>query len=189
MVAELVCTDKDECVDAFLEFLDACHGLQLTAAAFAFHRHGDDAHGEDAFIFGQLGHDRGCTGACSATHTGGDKQHLGVVIQEGFDLVAAHLGSFTPDVGVVAGAEFTLAEVHGGLHTAFQQRLVVGVAQDEVDALDAFFHHVVDGIATAATHTDDFDIVGLFCVDELEHLAAIVDISVVFCHSCWIFKD
>ena len=42
--------------------------------------------------------------------------------------------------------------------------------------MDAFFHHVVDSVAAAATYTDDFDVVGLVCIYEFEHLAAIVDI-------------
>ena len=45
---------------------------------------------------------------------------------------------------------------------------MVGVAEDEVDALDTFLHHVVDGIATATAHADDFDIVGFLYADGLE---------------------
>ena len=81
LVAELVGADEDKGVDALFEFLDARQGLQFTATAFTFHRHGDDAHSEDTFLLGQLGHNRCRTRARAATHTSGDEQHLGVVIQ------------------------------------------------------------------------------------------------------------
>ena len=61
---------------------------------------------------------------------------------------------------------------------------MVGVAEDEVDTLDAFFHHVVDGIASTTAYSDNLDIVGLLCVDGLKHhIVAVVDIRIVFCHS------
>ena len=189
MVAELVCTDKNERVNALLELLDARQGLQFATSAFTFHRHGDDTHGQDTLVLGQLGHDRCRTSACAATHTGGDKQHLGVVIQERFNFATAHLGGFTSNVGVVAGTEFALAKVHGSLHLALQQSLMVGVAKDEVNPLNALFHHVVDSVAATATHTNDFDVVGLCLIDGFEHLAvAVVDICVVFCHNFECFK-
>ncbi len=70
----------------------------------------------------------------------------------------------------------------GGLHVALQQRLVVGVAKDEVDTLNAFLHHVVDGIASATAHADDLDIVGLLHTDGLEQLVAFVMRCIIFCH-------
>ena len=51
-----------------------------------------------------------------------------------------------------------------------QKGLIVGVAKDKVNTLNAFFHHVVDGIAAATTHSDDLDIVWLFYSNGLEHL-------------------
>ncbi len=182
LVAEFVGADEDERVDAFLQLFDARHGLQFAAAAFAFHGHGDDADGEDAFVFGDFGHDGGCSSARAATHAGGDEEHLGVFVHQGLEFIAAHLGGFATDVGVVAGAQVALAEVHGGLDFAFQQGLVVGVAQDEIDALDAFFHHVVDGVASTTSHTDDFDIVRFVNIDGSEHLVMMQG-CVVFCHS------
>ena len=188
MVAQFVSADENEGVDAFLEFVDACQSLQLAATAFAFHRHGDDAHGEDAFLLGHLGHHRSRTSSSATTHTSGDKQHLGVVVHQCFNLVAAHLSGFAADVGVVACTQLALAEVNRGLHTALQQGLVVGVAEYEVDALDAFLPHVVDGIATTATDTDDFDIVGLLHVNRLEQLVLGVWVHhVIFCHSVSVF--
>ena len=188
MVAQLVGADKDEGVNAFLQLVDARQSLQLAATAFALHWHGDDAHGENAFLLGHLGHHRSSTCSRATTHTSGDKQHLGIVVHQCLNLVTAHFGSFTADVGVVACTQLALAEVNRGLHTALQQGLVVGVAEYEVDALDAFLHHVVDGITTTATDTDDFDIVGFLHVNRLEQLVLCVWVHhVIFCHSVSVF--
>ena len=168
LVTQLVGADEDERVDAFLELVDACQSLQLAATAFSLHRHGDDTHGEDAFVFGQLGHHGSGTCSSATTHTCGDEQHLGFIIEQGFNLVSAHLGGFATDVRVVAGTQFTLPKVNGGLHIALQQGLMVSVAKDEIDTLYAFLHHVVDGIAAATAHTDDFNVVRLFHTDGLE---------------------
>ncbi|MNJ81483.1 hypothetical protein D3C77_803170 [compost metagenome] len=37
------------------------------------------------------------------------------------------------------------------------QRLGIGVGTDELHALDAAAHHVVDGVTATTAHTDDFD--------------------------------
>ena len=188
LVAQLVGTDEDESVDAFLQFLDACQSLQLATTAFSFHGHGYDAHGEDAFVLSQFGDHGRSTRTRSTAHTSGDKQHLGVVVQKGFNLVAAHLGGLATDVGVVAGTQFALAEVDRRLDLALQEGLIVGVAKDKVNALNAFFHHVVDGVAATTSHADDFDVVWLFHSNGLEHLVLRVDVCVIFCHNLLFFR-
>jgi hypothetical protein len=77
------------------------------------------------------------------------------------DLLQALLGGAAADVGVRAGAEALgqrVAELDlVGSHVGVE-RLHVGVAHDELDAVEVAADHGVDGVATAPTDADDEDL-------------------------------
>jgi hypothetical protein len=76
------------------------------------------------------------------------------------DLVAAFLGCLSADLGVRAGTQAArkiLADMNGLVCIGHQQRLVVGVDGDELNALDAGLDHAVDCICAAAADTHDAD--------------------------------
>ena len=50
-----------------------------------------------------------------------------------------------------------LADVDRLVGVRHQQSLAIGVDGDELDALDAGLDHTVDGVGSAAAHSDDFD--------------------------------
>ena len=62
---------------------------------------------------------------------------------------------------------FVTAGMGGGTGTGATP-VIAKIAKDEIDTLYAFLHHVVDGIAAATAHTDDFNVVRLFHTDGLE---------------------
>ena len=123
------------------------------------------------------------TGAGAASHTSGDEKHLGVFVKELVDVVFAHFGRFTAFGGVVARSEVALAQMQLGFHVAFRQGLVIGVAEDEVDSLYAFLHHVVDGIAATTANANDLDVIGHHGSHGLEQFVVVVLIFhiLVFC--------
>jgi hypothetical protein len=59
--------------------------------------------------------------------------------------------AFLPTAGELA------ADVQLDVGVAHQQRLRVGVDRDELDALEPYLDHPVDGVDAAATDADDLD--------------------------------
>ena len=49
------------------------------------------------------------------------------------------------------------AQLDAGGHRGRLEGLIVRVADDEVDTVDALLVHVVDGVGAASTDTDDLD--------------------------------
>ena len=53
---------------------------------------------------------------------------------------------------------------------------MVGVAEYEIHALNAFFHHVVDRVAAAAAHAYDLDVVGPVLCYWFKHFLHVVGV-------------
>ena len=151
--------DDDQGVHPGAQVLDAPLGLLHTAAALEVEGLGHHAHGEDAQLLGDVGHDGGRAGAGAAAHTGGDEDHVGLLQHLG-DLVAALLGGLAAHLGVAARA-LALGELLTDLYLVGRggifQRLLVRIHGDKVHALHAGAHHAVDYIAAAAAHADHLD--------------------------------
>ena len=121
---------------------------------------GDDAYGEDVHLAGRLGDDGCCTGPGAAAHSGGDEDHAGLVADQFFDLFQRFDGGVAANIGKGACA---LASREGGAELDFYRNracvkgLGIGIAHDEIHALDAAVVHRVHRIRTAAAYADDFD--------------------------------
>ena len=108
---------------------------------------------------GDLGDDRRSAGAGAAALAGGDEHHVRA-LERLLDLVVALLGGGEADVRVGARAEALRqlrADVELDVGVGHQQRLVVGVDADELDALEAGVDHPADGVGAAAADADDLD--------------------------------
>ena len=148
------------------EFLDAGFGLLAATVAFEAEGTGYDSHDENFLVFvvfeidafGNLSYDRCCTGAGAATHTGCDEEHLGVVADGFANIVGFGFSGLAGSFGLVAGAQSQVAEGYFVGYRRGIEGLHISVADDEVDSFDAFFKHVVDGIAATAADTDHLDV-------------------------------
>ena len=149
----------DQGVDGLLQLVDAGFGEPHAALALELEGLGHDADGEDAHVAGRAGHDRGRARAGAAAHAGGDEHHVraGEVVA---DLVDDLLGGGAADFRLRAGAE-ALGHLHAHLDDpvglGHGQRLRVGVADDELAALQAELDHVVDGVAAGAADAEHGD--------------------------------
>ena len=163
---EFVVIDDKDGVDMLAELHDAGFGLLAAAASLGAERKGDDGDHEDflgVVVFevdalGDLGDDGSCAGAGAAAHTGGNKEHLGVMSYGIADFIGLVQGGLTGTLGLVAGSEAEVAQRNLVGHGRGIEGLHVGVADDEVNALDALAEHVVHGVAAATADTDDFDV-------------------------------
>ena len=127
--------------------------------AFELERLGHDADGEDAFLARGAGDDGCGTGAGAAAHAGGDEGHVAAGEMR-LDVGHGLFGGGRADVGLGAGAEAfgdMGAHLDAALGARAQQRLGVGVGDDELDAAQARGDHVVDGVAARSAHTEHGD--------------------------------
>ncbi len=156
---QVLVRDDDQRVDALLKLVDAVLGHPHAAGALEVEGLGHHAHGEDAKLAGRAGHHRGSARASAAAHAGGDEHHVraGQVIA---DLVDHLFGGGAADFRLGAGAE-ALGHRHAHLHHAVRlgerERLGIRVGHHELHAVKARHDHVVDGVATGATHTEHRD--------------------------------
>ena len=151
--------DHDQRVHELLQFLDAALGHAHAAVAFQAEGLGDDADREDAGLTHRAGDDRRSARAGAAAHAGGDEDH--VRARKLFhDLGHGFFGARAADFRLGASAEAfggggAELDAAGGL--GLGQGLGIGVGDHEVDAFQARFDHVVDGIAAGAAHAQHRD--------------------------------
>ena len=157
-LVQFLIVDDEEAVHVLLQLVDAVHGLGLGFVALVLERDGDDGDGEDAAVLRHLGDDRRGARARTAAHAGGDEEHLGTVVQHlGGNLVLGFQGGVAAFDRVRARAEALGAHLDLRGHFALEEGLGVGVADDEVAALDLLLVHVIHGVAATAAYADDLD--------------------------------
>ena len=155
-----------------LQRLDARFG-DLFALAFKRERLGHNSDRQHTHLARNFGDDRCRTGAGSATHAGGNKEHIGTLnqLRDAFTIFNCRLtthvrvGTRTQALGDRA------TQLHGHFCLIAFQRLRVGIGANEFHACHTVADHVVDCIAAAAPHTDHFDDrFRLLCIDNLNHV-------------------
>ena len=109
---------------------------------------------------GDACHNGSSTSTGTATHTSGDKHHLGVIIKEGCDLGFALLGSTACRLGDVTCTE-AMSRIRSQQDAVRHRRLVellpVGIEDNKRNTLNILHIHVVDGIVTATADTHHLD--------------------------------
>ena len=181
----LFVVDHQDSVDIFAHLLGAVERLENFLLPLEKEGDGDDADCQHTFLLGDTGNDRSGSRTCSATHTGGDEHHLGLVVEELGDLLGTFLGGQTGHFRVVSGSESVAADQHTVRHRGIVQGLAVGVDDYERDAFDVLAVHMADGVVAAAAYSDylyDDLIAGL--VNEIRVL-----VYIFACHECSFFKS
>ena len=146
---QILVRNDDQRVDEFFQLLDALFRDAQTALAFEGKRLRHDADGEDAHLARDPRDDGRRTRAGAAAHARGDEHHV-ALIEEAFDLVGAFFRRCPADIGTRSGAKALRqlsADLNPMLGFGVNQRLRVGVGDQEFDAFELRGDHVVDGIA------------------------------------------
>ena len=164
--AEFVIIDNDDGVDMLAELLDTSFGLIATTLAFEGEGASDDGHNKYLLVFivlevntlGYLGDDGRGAGASAATHTSGNKEHLGVVVQGILDVSGLIDGGLAGALGFVASTETKVTQRYLIGYGRGIEGFHVGIADNEVDAIDTLTVHMVNGIATTTTDTNDLNV-------------------------------
>ena len=185
-LAEAFVVDDEQSVHVLRHLLHAVERLVYLALALEAERYGDDTYGEDAHLLRYSCDDRCGTRSGSATHSCRDESHLGAVVEHFLDGVDAVLGSLTCLGGLVASTESLFAELQQYGHAGVAECLVVGVAENERDVVNALLVHVVDSVAATATYANGlYDGVLFFWCSEVHHCVCIVvwhgNVSVMLC--------
>ena len=134
--------------------------LTHTVGALEAEGLGDNTHGEDAGLVGQISHDGSCAGAGAAAHTGGDEHHIGA-FQDLGDGRAALLGGLLADLRLGACAHAAgqlLADLHLILADRLIQVLLIGVHGHKLHAVHTGTDHTVNNIIACTANTNDLDL-------------------------------
>lgn len=132
----------------------------FSLAAFKFEWRSDNAYRQYPELLGRPGDDRGSTCSCSPTHPSRNENHLGVGFQQLLYLFKALLRRSGANFGVGSGTESFCkrkAQLYLVLNGTGIECLSICIADHEIHSFDAFFEHMVHGIASASTNTDHFD--------------------------------
>ena len=152
--------DHDQRVDHLAQAVDALLRLARALRALELERARDDADGQRAdLVLGDLGDHRRGARAGAAALAGGDEHHVRA-LERLLDVVARLGRRALPDLRVGAGAQALgelVADVQLDVGVRHLERLVVGVAGDELDAGETGVDHPVHGIGSTAADTDDLD--------------------------------
>ncbi len=151
--------DHDHRVHALAERLEPLLGLLRALLAFELEGLGHDGDGQRPDLIGEACDDRRGARAGAAAEPGGHEDHVGA--REHFEDLVGVLERRRPaDIRVGPGAE-ALGELRADLHLhrggVVDERLMVGVGDDELDITETGRHHAVDGVAAAASDADDLD--------------------------------
>ena len=147
--------DDQQRIGVLAQLLDTAERLFVTDLALDGQRRGDDGHGQQPHLLGQLGDDGRCSRARSAAHAGGDEEHLRTGLFEHLTDFGQRLdGRAAAVLRIVPGSETFGAEADLPLNGAFVERLLVGVADHERNAPDPEVPHMVYGIAPCAADAD-----------------------------------
>ncbi len=164
---QAVIGDGDDAVDDLAQLLDAALGLLLTAFALEKEGLGDHGHGQGTQVLGHLGDDRRRAGARSATHAGGDKNHVAIT-ENVANLGLAFQGRVTADIRIGPGTQALgqlVAELNLEFGLGMLQGLHVRVGGDEGHALHSGLDHVVHRVAAPTATPDHLDQSVVFSFD------------------------
>ena len=148
--------DDDQRVDLFAHRVDPERCSRRATCSLKAERARDDADRQCAYLSRYASDDRRGAGACAATGSGGDEDHVGT-LQQMLDAVVIFHRSGAAELRVGACAEPTsqrLTDMNGYVGLSLLDRLNVGVYGDEFDASDASFDHPVDGVYAGSTYAD-----------------------------------
>ena len=157
---QAIVRDDDEGIADLAQLLNTGHGLAGTASAFELERAGDNTDGQRTHFLRDRRHDRSSTGASAAALAGSHEDHIGAlegVFNFGLVVFCGGLAYLRVSAGTEAAGGLT-ANVELGVCIGEDKGLRVGVDGDELNALEAFFDHAVDGVDAAAADADDLDI-------------------------------
>src|SRR5690606_5078840 len=150
---------RQHCVAVLTKFINTDLRLQCFLLSFPAEWNGNNSHGEDVHVLGNLGDYRCRTCAGASSHSRGDEHHLRS-LEQFPDLVFAFERGGLADFRVRATTE-TFSKVGSDLklarHRAQVKSLGVRIANHEFDILDALIEHVVYGVASPAAHADHLD--------------------------------
>ncbi len=169
---QVLVRDRDQRVDFRAQPFDPLFGELHFALAFeieGLRHHGD---GERAHLARDVRHHRGGAGARPSAHARGDKDHVGTLQEVRHALLVLEC-RLLPDLRDAAGPEPARelrADREPGLRVGAVQRLLVRVDRHERDVFQTHGDHAIDGVASAAAHTDDLDDcrAGAVIVEELD---------------------
>ena len=166
---QLLVIDNQNRVDILAQLLNTLLSLLQPAEALEQERSGHHSNDENLsgvvailgleFDFlGHAGNDGSRTGAGTATHACSDEHHFRILFEQRLDLRLLLLSCLARLGGTTANTQSLVTKHQLVRHRTAFERLHVSIADDKVYTRNTFAEHVVHGIVTTASHSDNLDI-------------------------------
>ena len=143
-----------------LQIRNAQVRIVRTCHAFVRERPRHNSNGECTELTRTLGDNRSSPRACTAAHTGSDKDHIRAA--QSFDnLIAALHRRLLADLGTCTrskSARALPADLNTHCSLRLQESLCIRIDRNEFNALQTGVNHIIYRITAAAAHTDNDDL-------------------------------
>lgn len=169
---QILVRDNDQSIDIVLKLGQSVFRHTHPARSFEMERLGHDTDGQNPAFTAGLGDNSRSAGSGSAAHTGGNEHHVGV-IQILHHIIKAFLGGGFTDFRLGPGTQtfgHSISELYFMLGQITRKSLRVCVAHDEINAVEVGRNHVVDGVTTGPTDTDNSNFGGQFGFRRVIHV-------------------
>ncbi|OQA03742.1 MAG: hypothetical protein BWY67_02394 [Bacteroidetes bacterium ADurb.Bin397] len=158
--AKLIVADNQKCVNIFLKLFNSCICLCFSFSSFKSKRNRNNCYGKNTHVACNPCDDWRCTGSCSTTHSGSDKNHFGILIQYLTKLFHILNGCFLSNFrNRSCSTAFSQAwsKLYFCWYRTNIKSLMIGVAHQKIDSFYSQTVHVIYSIAAASTYTNHFN--------------------------------
>ena len=138
-------------------FFHTVERLVNLARTFKDEGDGHNTYGKNAHSLCLASNNRRSTSTRTATHTSSDEHHLSTIVEHVLDALDTFFSCLTSACWTVARTKTFATQLQAHGDRRILKRLGVGITDDKVYVVDAFAVHIVYGVTTTATHTDDFN--------------------------------
>ena len=156
-LTQTLVVDNEERIHVLSHFLHTVESLVNLLVTLETEWDSHDTHGKDTHVLRLTCDDRSSTSTGTATHTCGDECHACSVVEHLPYILDAFLGSLTSLCRTVSCTESFLTQLQVDRHRRIVERLIISITENEGYVVDTFTVHVIYGVATTTTYTDDLD--------------------------------
>ena len=172
--SQTLVVDDQQRVHILPHLLHSAQSHDNLPPSFEGERNRHDTYRQQPHFLGYFCHERSCTRARSTAHAGRDEYHLRTVAEQRTNLFRRVLSLLETTFRLAAGTQTVRPQLQFHRHRALCQLLAVRVHHSERHVRDTFEKHIANGIAAAATDSDDLNDIHRRVLRDVEELNSAV---------------
>ena len=177
-LSEAFIIDNQQRIDVLSHRFDTIERLINFASALKSERNGNDTHRKDTQLFCYPGNNWRSSGSRSSTHSGGNENHLGTIVQYITNVIDALFGCNSCSFGSVSGTKALLSQLQMYGYGGIAECLIICIAEHKRNLMNTLAIHVIDSITATAAYTNNLDDAALyFGLSEINQTGSCIVIS------------